>query len=86
MDVKGVPDGLSASDWSSIHAACEAGRHRVYAVETGGHQARNPGQRWLTKFEGRGFVTEPKSGGWQWGLEFKRYGFPGAESGAIPKS
>ena len=25
-----------------------------------------------------GFVSEPKGGGWQWGLELKRYGFPGA--------
>ncbi|MCP5519529.1 MAG: cadherin-like domain-containing protein [Verrucomicrobiales bacterium] len=31
------------------------------------------------KFDGRGFLAEPRDGDWQWGLELKRYGFPGAE-------
>jgi len=48
------------------------------AVE-GGHQARNPGQQWLTRFDGRGFVTQPDAGGWQWGLELESYGFAGQE-------
>ncbi|MCI0536800.1 MAG: FG-GAP repeat protein, partial [Verrucomicrobiales bacterium] len=73
-----VPAGLAKSDWQSIRAAYEAGRHAFQPV-AGGWQARNPGQQWLTKFDGRGFVAEPKDGGWQWGLELKRYGFPGAE-------
>ena len=72
-----VPEGLAKSDWQSIRAAYEAGRHAFQPIATG-WQARNPGQQWLIKFDGRGFVAEPKSGGWQWGLELKRYGFPGA--------
>ncbi len=30
-----VPEGLSASDWSSIRAAYEANRHAAFAVEGG---------------------------------------------------
>ena len=52
-----VPEGLSASDWSSIRAAYQAGRHAAFAVDDG-YQARNPGQRWRTSFDGRG--------GWIW--------------------
>ena len=54
----GVPEGLSASDWSSIRAAYEANRHAAFAVE-GGYQVWNPGQQWRTRFDGRGFVTTP---------------------------
>jgi len=73
-----VPEGLAKSDWQSIRAAYEAGRHAFQPSATG-WQARNPGQQWTTKFDGRGFVAEPCQGGWQWGLELKSYGFPGAE-------
>ena len=38
-----VPEGLAASDWSSIKAAYEAGRHAAQPVGDG-YQARNPGQ------------------------------------------
>ena len=78
-----VPQGVAKSDWASIRAAYEAGRHAFQPVpgQDGVWQARNPGQQWLTKFDGRGFLAEPKGGGWQWGLELKRYGFPGAERG-----
>ncbi len=69
-----VPEGLAKSDWSSIRAAYQAGRHAFQPTATG-WQARNPGQQWTTKFDGRGFVTEPKDGAWQWGLELKSYGF-----------
>ena len=80
-----VPEGLAKSDWSTIRAAYEAGLHAFQPIE-GGWQARNPGQQWTTKFDGRGFVAEPKDGGWQWGLELKGYGFPGAEHviGGVP--
>ncbi len=77
-DPDAVPQGLAKSDWHSIRAAYEAGRHSFQPVE-GGWQARNPGQQWTTKFDGRGFLAEPRDGGWQWGLELKSYGFPGAE-------
>ncbi len=69
-----VPEGLAKSDWSSIRAAYEAGRHAFQPIE-GGWQARNPGQQWTTKFDGRGFLAEPRDGAWQWGLELKGYGF-----------
>ncbi|MFN0137699.1 MAG: hypothetical protein ACKVS9_16460 [Phycisphaerae bacterium] len=68
-----VPEGLSASDWSSIRATYEANRHAAFAVD-GGYQARNPGQHWRTRFDGRGFETTPDAGGWSWGLELVSYG------------
>jgi len=73
-----VPEGLAKSDWTSIREAYEAGRHAFQPVE-GGWQARNPGQQWITKFDGRGFVAHPADGGWLWGLELKSYGFAGQE-------
>ncbi len=69
-----VPEGLAKSDWSSIRAAYEAGRHAFQPIE-GGWQARNPGQQWTTKFDRRGFVAQPREGDWQWGLELRSYGF-----------
>jgi hypothetical protein len=68
-----VPEGLSASDWSSIRAAYEANSHAAFAVEDG-YVARNPGQQWRTRFDGRGFVTTPDGGNWSWGLELVSYG------------
>ena len=46
-----VPEGLAKSDWSSIRAAYEAGRHAFQPTPTG-WQARNPGQQWTTFFWG----------------------------------
>jgi hypothetical protein len=73
-----VPEGLTASDWTSIRAAYQAHRHQPVPVE-GGYAARNPEQQWRTDFDGRGFTTRPDAGGWQWGLELKSYGFRGQE-------
>ncbi|HKQ49719.1 MAG TPA: FG-GAP repeat protein [Phycisphaerae bacterium] len=73
-----VPDGLSASDWSDIRAAYDANCHSAFAVE-GGYQARNPGQHWRTRFDGRGFVTTPDAGQWSWGLELVSFGFGGSQ-------
>lgn len=73
-----VPDGLSTGDWTSIRDAYEAGRHAAYPVE-GGFQARNPGQRLLTRFDERGFLIEPDAGSWTWGLELQSYGFDGEQ-------
>ncbi|MCX6875207.1 MAG: choice-of-anchor D domain-containing protein [Verrucomicrobia bacterium] len=78
-----VPEGLSAPDWSSIRQQYEQQRHAAVPVD-GGHQARNPGQQWLTRFDGRGFITRPAAGGWQWGLELRSYGFPGHERAIAP--
>jgi hypothetical protein len=70
--------GLSASAWSSIRA--EYQRHRQAAFpEDGGHRARNYGQQWVTRFDGRGFDVTPDAGGWRWGLELRSYGFSGQE-------
>jgi len=69
---------LSEVDWSSIREAHQASRHAVEAVD-GGYQARNPGQRWTTQFDGRGFTTAPDAGVWSWGLELVSYGRAGAE-------
>ena len=71
-----VPDGLEADDWSSIRAAYEAGRHKAFQTDDG-FQARNPGQRWLAKFDGEGFLVEPDGGEWSWGLQLQAYGFEG---------
>ena len=78
------PAGVAQDDWSSIRAAYEAGRHEVRAVE-GGHEARNPGQQWVTRFDGRGFTATPSEGGWTWGLELQGYGWQGAESSVAGK-
>src|SRR5262245_9983299 len=75
-----VPDGLAASDWASIRDAHEAGRHAAHPSEDG-YRARNPGQQWSSRFDGRGFTTTPDAGGWTWGLELQSYGFPGTERG-----
>ena len=56
-----VPQGLAKTEWASIRAAYEAGRHAFQHIASG-WQARNPGQQWTTKFDGRGFVSEPKGG------------------------
>lgn len=71
-----TPEGLTASEWASIRAAYEAGRHAAYSDDAspGGFIARNPGQRWRTRFDGRGFATTPDAGGWSWGLDLVSYG------------
>ncbi|RYD36329.1 MAG: choice-of-anchor D domain-containing protein [Verrucomicrobiaceae bacterium] len=74
-----VSKSLAKSDWQSIRAAYEAGRHKFQPVENG-WQARNPGQQWTTRFDGRGFLAEPPDGNWRWGLELKAYGFSGTEA------
>jgi hypothetical protein len=48
-------------------------------MEGGGHAARNPGQQWLTQFDGRGFVVKPDSENWSWGLQLQCYGAAGHE-------
>ncbi len=75
-----VPEGLAGSDWKSIRQVYEQNRHAVVAVSMavdGAFRARNPGQQWLTHFDGRGFVVNPDGANWQWGLELQSYGFPG---------
>ncbi len=73
-----VPVELSREDWAGVRAAHAAARHAARPVE-GGFQAYSPGQRWSTRFDDRGSLTEPDSGGWTWGLELESYGFAGSE-------
>ncbi len=72
-----TPKGLAPSEWTSIRAAYEAGRHQFQPVEgkDGQWQARNPGQQWLTTFDQHGFEATPQGGGWTWGLQLQSYGF-----------
>jgi hypothetical protein len=75
-----VPDGVSTADWSITRDAYEPGRHAIVADEyDSARSARNPGQRWTTRFDGRGATIVPDDGGWTWGLELASYGFAGSE-------
>ncbi len=71
--------GLAKSDWTSIRAAYEAGRHGLVRQADGTHAALNPGQGWRLAFDGRGFTAQPENVGWTWGLDLQSYGFPGCE-------
>jgi len=79
-----IPKELSGTDWSSIKQEYERHRYAAFPVAVG-HQARNPGQQWLTRFDGRGFLVQPESAGWKWGLELTAYGFRGHEHAVAGK-
>ncbi len=70
------PAGVSPEDLSGIRAAYESARHAVRAcdVTPGRFAARNPGQQWLTTFDGRGFITTPDHAEWSWGLDLVSFG------------
>ncbi len=85
LEVDEVSEGLSSEDWASIRAAYEAGRYAAFAVD-GEHRARNPGQQWTTRFDGRGFTTAPDTGAWTWGLQLEAYGWGAAEHGVAPSA
>jgi len=68
------PEGLSAEDWSGIRAAHDAARHAIHPTDDG-FQARNPEQQWLARFSRGGFLIEPDTGDWSWGLKLESYGF-----------
>lgn len=74
VSAEDIPKGLEKSDWHSIRAAHEAWQHEFREVD-GKWQARNPGQRWNTTFNGRNFTTNPDAGEWTWGLQLQSYGF-----------
>ncbi len=73
-----LPDALSFGDWASIRAAHDSKRHAAVEVDEG-YEAWNQSQRWVARFDGRGFTTVPDSGDWVWGLETVRWGFAGHE-------
>jgi trimeric autotransporter adhesin len=62
------------SDWSGIRSAHETWKHRFEKAEDGSFLARNPGQQWSTRFDGRGFLVEPAGQDWRWGLQLNSYG------------
>jgi hypothetical protein len=68
-------DAVSPADWSGIRAAYDASRHAAIPQPDGSLAARNPGQHWQTRFDGRGFTIIPNGGEWTWGLELRRCGF-----------
>jgi hypothetical protein len=76
-----IPAGLAASDWASIRQAYERHRHQVVPVTGTPNEwhARNPGQQWHTRFTARGFMVQPDSASWTWGLTLQRYGIAGME-------
>ena len=86
-----VPEGLAASDWSSIRAAHEAGRHKIFAVDCGSGSenswtSRNPGQGLNTMFDERGFTTRSDVGSWSWGLELEGYGWKATNPVTTPRA
>lgn len=72
----GAGAGLGDADRHGILQAYQTARHQVRAIASG-HEAENPGQQWVTRFDGHGFTTVPDAAGWQWGLELDGYGFNG---------
>ncbi|MCP5023122.1 MAG: hypothetical protein GY930_15290 [bacterium] len=72
-----LPAGLSQSDWNEIRAVLEVERHKAIETETG-FEAHSPGQGWLTRWDGRGFLVQPSQGAWAWGLQLESYGYEGA--------
>ena len=66
-----VPEGLAKSDWQSIRATYEAGRHQFHRQEDGSHVARNPGMGWQMTFDDKGFTAQPEDKAWTWGLELE---------------
>ncbi len=82
-----VSEGLSATDGLAVRRVQTASRHLVLEDRAGGFLTRNPGQAWMTEFDGRGFMVRPDGRDWTWGLQLKSYGFAGQElcvSGQAP--
>ncbi|MCA8941319.1 MAG: FG-GAP repeat protein, partial [Planctomycetes bacterium] len=79
-----APDGIPAPDWSGLVAARQVARHAIGTSEHG-HEAFNPGQRWSTRFDGRGFEVEPEVAAWRWGLELASFG-TGREQRSITRT
>ncbi|MFZ4795584.1 MAG: FG-GAP repeat protein, partial [Blastocatellia bacterium] len=69
-----LPSGLERREWKSIVEAHEMAKYEMTRTEDG-WQGWNPGQDWVTKFDGRGFLTQPANRAWQWGVELTGYGF-----------
>ena len=57
----GIP-GLAPGAAASLEQAYRTARRAVRPTE-GGYRADHQGQRWRTRFDGRGFLVEPDGGG-----------------------
>jgi hypothetical protein len=64
-----TPKGLSDTDWSSIRAAYDAGRHAFHPQADGTLTAANPGLGWTMTFDDKGFTATSANNTWTWGLE-----------------
>jgi len=67
------PDGHSGSEWTSIRAAYEDARHRVFEGREG-FEARAHRQQYSSRFDGRGVTITPDGGDWSFGLTLAAYG------------
>ena len=52
-----VPEGLSASDWSSIQTQIAAGKYRAYEQADGGFASANPAHGWNIQYATDGTTT-----------------------------
>lgn len=80
LEAREPGDAPAPPDWAAIRAEYERHRHAVVARPDGGYAARNPRQRWVAQFDGRGFqlVPDGPDDGWRWGLELQRWGWTGS--------
>src|SRR5262245_49921124 len=78
-DSSAIPKGVTDSDWKQIKTEYERHRHAAVPEGESALKARNFGQQMTARFDGRGFIVQPDSGTWTWGLELQRYGFVGHE-------
>lgn len=69
-----APNGLSETEWAAVLHRISTHECSIRAAGNE-HVAVNRGQRWSTRFDGRGFETTPASESWRWGLELESYGF-----------
>lgn len=76
-------DKLAASDWSQIRAEYDRHRHAFVATESG-YAARNPGNGWVARLDGKGFTLDADKAAWQWGLELRSVSGQAAVHGYKP--
>ncbi len=63
------PQGMTATDWSSIRSAYEEARHRWQKQGNDSYHARNHSQQWHLRLDHSGFTAKSDQADWHWGLE-----------------
>lgn len=58
-DAPALPAGLQIVDWQMIRGEYERHRH-AFLSDAQGFHARGFAQRWVSRFDGRGFTVDPK--------------------------